>query len=224
MEGIRMKKVILMTIVAALVATAFMSCVSQPKKDDDKTAKPTLAPPPPPQIIEHKTSDFGGNVPKWVEKTALEMEKDKEYEDYYVFIVDESGQNLDGLKTYSKNFVAADAVARMVSNRVESKFVGAAAGDKDMLETYMEQVVKNVSQAQFSGLRVNDEFWVKKRYFMQDGSVDKEEYRYLFLITVPRKSIDDAVRNGFDKAPKPKTEEEKAAVDRVKDAWGEGLE
>jgi len=112
----------------------------------------------------------------------------------------------------------------MVSSRVESKFVGAAAGDKDMLETYLEQVVKNVSKAEYSGLRVNDEFWVKKRYFTQEGAVEKEEFRYLFLITVPKKSIDDAIKGGFNKAPKPKTAEEKAAVDRVKDAFGEGMD
>jgi len=216
-----MKRLIVLAITALLIGAFFVGCVSQQKGDN--TAKPTLAPPPPPQIIEHKTSDFGGQPPKWVEKTALELEKEKEYDQFYVFIIDESGKNLDGLKTYAKNFVAADAVAKMVSVRVESKFVGAAAGDKDMLETYMENVVKTVSKANFSGLRVNDEFWVKKRYFNQDGSVDKEEYRYLFLITVPRKAIDDAVKNGFD-AVKPETKEEKAAVDRVKDAWGTGLD
>ncbi len=219
-----MKKMLVLAIMALLVGAFFMGCGSTPPENKQgDTAKPTLPPPPPPQIIEHKTSDFGGNPPRWVEKTALEMEKDKEYEGYYVFIVDEAGQNLDGLKTYAKNFVAADTIARMVSTRVEAKFVGAAAGDKDMLETYMENVVKSVSKASFSGMRVNDEFWVKKRYFTQDGSVDREEYRYLFLITVPRKSIDDAIKNGFD-AVKPVTKEETAAVDRVKEAWGEGLD
>lgn len=218
-----MKKMIVLAIMALLVGAFFVGCVSNPPEKQGDTAKPTLPPPPPPQIIEHKLSDFGGQPPAWVSKTALELEKTKEYENFYVFIVDEPGQNLDGLKTYAKNFVAASEVARMVSTRVEAKFVGAAAGDKDMLETYMENVVKTVSKANFSGMRVNDEFWVKKRYFTQDGSVDKEEYRYLFLITVPRKAIDDAVKNGFD-SNKPVTKEETAAVDRVKSAWGEGLD
>jgi len=217
-----MKKSIIFGLLLVLLAGAFfVGCVSQPAKED--TAKPTLAPPPPPQIIESKVSDFGGKVPDWLDKTVLELEKDKTYDGFYVFVVDESGKNLDGLKTYAKNFVAADAVAKMVSTRVESKFVGAAAGDKDMLETYMENVVKTVSKANYSGLRVNDEFWVKKRYFNQDGSVDKEEYRYLFLITVPKKAVDDAVKNGFDSV-KPVTKEETAAVDRVKNAWGDGLD
>lgn len=225
-----MKRIITLLSVLAIFMLA-LGCVSQPPvaaeptpPPPEPTAAPTPPPPPPPQIIEHKTSDFGGSVPEWVNMTAIELEEMEEYTDYYVFIEDNpGGKDLQGLKMWAKKFSAADSVAGMVSNRVQSKFVGAAAGDKDMLETYMEQVVKSVSEAEFSGLRTNDEFWVKKRYFDQDGNVEKEEYRYLFLITVPRKAIGDAVKRALDETV-PETEEERTAMDRVKDSWGEGLD
>lgn len=223
-----MKKVIILLLTLVLFF-GFVACVSDPAPAPEKTPKPgptpkpTLPPPPPPQIIEHKTSDFGGSVPNWVDKTALQLEKDPEFDGYYVFIADSSGKDLDGVKIWATNYMVQDQISRMVSNRVQSKFVGAAAGDADMLETYMESVVKSVSQAEFSGVRTNDEFWVRKRYFDQQGNVDYEEYRYLFLITVPRKAIDDAIERSLD-GTKPKTEEEVSAMDRVKDAWGEGLD
>jgi hypothetical protein len=176
-------------------------------------------PPPPPQIIEHKTSDFGGSIPDWVTMTALELEQAEQFKDHYVFIEDHpGGKDLQGLKLWAKNFSAASSIASMVSNRVKSKFVGAAAGDADMLETYMEQVVKSVSEAEFSGLRTNDDFWVRKRYFNQDGTIEKEEYRYLFLLTVPRKSINDAIAMAMD-GVKPDSAEEVTAMDRVKESW-----
>lgn len=220
---------ILFVLTVLVVVLGLVACVSgpepaatQPPKPKD-TPAPTAPPPPPPQIIEHKTSDFGGSVPEWVTKTALELEQDDEFSDYYVFIEDHpGGKDLQGLKIWAKNFSAASSIAAMVSNRVKSKFVGAAAGDANMLETYMEQVVKTVSEAEFSGMRINDEFWVKKRYFLDDGSVEKEEYRYLFLITVPRKAINDAIKRAFDEAV-PETAEERSAMDRVKDAWGDDL-
>ncbi|MBN2738480.1 MAG: hypothetical protein JXR70_15980 [Spirochaetales bacterium] len=223
-----MKKLIILFLALALFG-AMVACVSEPPpapvvtEKPEPTPEPTLPPPPPPQIIEHKTSDFGGNVPNWVDKTALQLEKDPEFNGYYVFIIDQSGKDLNGVKIWATNFVAQDQISRMISNRVQSKFVGAAAGDSDMLETYMESVVKSVSQAEFSGVRINDEFWIKKRYFDQEGNVDYEEYRYLFLITVPKKDINDAIERAFD-GTKPKTEEEKSAMDRVKDAFGEGLD
>lgn len=219
-----MKRIIVLLAVLAVFALS-LACPSGPKPEPVKptpvpvTPKPTPPPPPPPQIIEHKTSDFGGAVPEWVTKTALELEAEDQFKDYYVFIEDmPGGQSLQGLKTMARDFNAKDAVASMVSTRVKSKFVGALAGDENAVETYMEKVVKSVSQAEFSGMRVVEDFWVKKRYFNQQGEVEKEEYRYLFLITVPRKAISDAIQRSLD-GTKPESKEEKTAIDRVKEAW-----
>jgi len=222
-------KRILAILSVLLIVGLMVGCISGPKEKPVATAKPaatpapTPPPPPPPQIIEHKNTDFGGNVPEWVTKTAMDLEAEKTYADYYVFVEDQSGKDLQGVQLWANKFVINDAIAGMVSNRVKSKFVGAAAGDADQLETYMEQVVKSVSEADFSGVRVIDKFWVKKRYFKQDGEVDYEEYRYLFLVTVPKKAINDAIKRAFEDTPKPETKEEKSAADRVSEAWGEGL-
>ena len=113
-------------------------------------------------------------------------------------------------------------IARMVATRVESKFAGAAVGDKDMLETYMEQVVKSLSVAEFSRVVIEDEFWIKK----QSKKSGEVEYRYLFLVTVPKSEIEAAIERVFGDAAskvKPKTEEETAARDRVKEAFKEGF-
>jgi len=223
-----MKRILVLLAVLAVFAFV-LACVSQPRVEPVKatpvpaTPVPTPPPPPPPQIIEHKTSDFGGQVPDWLTKTVLEMEKESEFKDYYVFIIDEpGGKSLQGLKTYAENFDRDGAVAQMVSTRVKSKFVGALAGDIDMVESYMEKVVKSVAEAEFSGMRTVEDFWVKKRYFTNTGDVEKEEFRYLMLVTVPRKAINDAINRALD-GNKPETKEEKSAVDRVKEAWGDGM-
>lgn len=165
-------------------------------------------------VVDHKTMDFGGQVPQWVTKTTSDLEKN-EYPDHYVFLIDQVGEDLQGLELWSKNFAAASDIARMVETRVQDKFVGAAAGDMDGLEGYMEQVVKSTSNARYSGVRTEDSFWIKKRY-----NDDREEFRYVFLITVPRKQIDDAIKRAFDETEKPKSEEKQTAVDRVKEAFG----
>ena len=173
-------------------------------------------------IVDHKTKDFGGNVPRWVTRTPLQLQQEDMYKDYYVFIEDSIGKDLDGIKLWSTNFAINANIARMVATRVESRFAGAAVGDKDMVETYMENVVKSVSAATFSRVVVEDEFWIKKQS-KKSGDV---EYRYLFLVTVPRSEIEAAIERAFgeqDEANKPKTEEEKVARDRVKEAFKEGF-
>jgi hypothetical protein len=173
-------------------------------------------------IVDHKTKDFGGSVPRWVEKTPLQLQKEDMYKDYYVFIEDQIGKDLDGIKIWAQNFSINANIARMVTTRVQARFAGAAVGDKDMVETYFENVVKSMSEASFSRVVVEDEFWIKK----QSKKSGEVEYRYLFLATVPRDEIDRAIQRAFADAEadsKPKTEEEKVARERVKEAFDEGF-
>jgi hypothetical protein len=221
-----MKKILSLLIVLVLLM-AFFSCggpkVSEPTPEPEPTVKPTPPPPPPPQIIEHRNTDFGGGIPDWVEMTAIDLEKLPEFEKYYVLIEDHTGKSREGVEMWAKKFSAMGALAALVQNKVRDKFVGAAAGDKDFIETYMEEVVKSVSEGEFAGFREQDKFWVRKRYFDQDGNIDHEEFRYLFLLTVPKKEIADAVKRAFD-GTSPDTEEEVSAKERVLDAWGDGFD
>ena len=221
-----MKKILSVLIVLVLIWAIF-GCgspqVTEPTPEPQATLKPTPPPPPPPQIIEHRNTDFGGGVPEWVEMTATEIEALPEYEGFFVIIEDQTGQSREGVEMWAKKFSAMGALASLISNKVRDKFVGAAAGDKDFIETYMEEVVKSVSEGEFAGFREKDKFWVRKRYFDQDGNVDHEEFRYLFLLTVPKKEISDAVKRAFG-GVKPDTAEEISAKERVEEAWGDGFD
>jgi hypothetical protein len=199
----------------------------QPKEEATAEAKPEPKKEEPVKveewvIVDHKTKDFGGNVPNWVTKTPLQLQKEDIYQDYYVFIEDQTGKDLEGVKLWATGFSINSAISRMVATRVQNRFAGAAVGDKDMVETYMEQVVKTVSEASFSNVRVEDEFWVKR----QNKTGGEIEYRYLFLVTVPKTQIEAAIERAFgdaDEQEKPKTEEEKVARERVKEAFEEEL-
>jgi len=172
-------------------------------------------------IVDHKTKDFGGQVPDWVTKSASELEAMPKYKDSYVFVDDQIGKDLEGLKLWARGFSIGSQIARIVSTRVEDKFTGAAAGDRNALETYMEQVVKSVAAAQYSGARVEEDFWIKR----QRVSDKSEDYRYLFLVTVPRKQIDDAIARALkdaDQAAKP-TPDKQTAINRVKESFDKGL-
>jgi hypothetical protein len=164
------------------------------------------------KIIDHKNKGLGGDVPAWCFASTFDLETQSDFEDSYVFKIEENGQSLDGLKAWASGFSVPTEIARFVSTRVMNKFVGAQVGDKDMVESYMENVTKSLAQAQFSGARKRDDYWVKKR----EG--EETYFTYLLLVTAPRDLIDDAIDQALSaesERSKPKTEEEKVARDRV---------
>ncbi len=205
-------------LLMAAVVLFVVGCASGPK---EKKAEVAVSAAPQYIIVDHKTKDFGGTVPDWVTKSATELEAMPKYKETYVFVDDQIGKDLEGLKLWARGFSIGSQIARIVSTRVEDKFTGAAAGDRNALETYMEQVVKSVASAQYSGARVEEDFWVKR----QKVADKSEDYRYLFLVTVPRKQIDDAIARALkdaDQAAKP-TPDKQTAINRVKEAFDKGL-
>jgi hypothetical protein len=212
----KMQKYAYLVLATVIVAIVAIGCAGEPEKEPVEVTAP-----PEYEIIDHKTRDFGGQVPQWVTKSASELESESRYQEFYVFMDDQVGQDLEGLKLWARGFSISSEIARLVSTRVEDKFVGAAAGDRNALETYLEEVVKSVSEAQYSGARVEEDFWVKRR----KNSDNTEDYRYLFLVTVPKQQIDDAIRRAIEAADREDrpTPDKQTAIDRVKAAFDEGL-
>jgi hypothetical protein len=130
------------------------------------------------------------------------------------------------VKAWTRSFTAATEVARMVQTRVMNKFAGAQVGDKDMVETYMEEVAKILAVAEYAGARKKDDFWIYRQYYDDNGKPDEKSYTYYMLYTVPKEQIDAAIDRALDaqsQQQKPKTEEEQAARERVKELFSEGL-
>jgi len=220
-----MKKLWLVVGVIAMVAFVF-ACAGGAKARAPKGEIKVEPKVYPPKVIEHKGTAFGTDVPNWVFEEQSDLEKQKEYKDLYVFKFEQTGKDLEGLKAWTRSFTAATEVARMVSTRVMNKFVGAQVGDKDMVETYMEEVAKILSVAEYAGARQKADFWVLQQYYDENGKPTEKRYRYLLLYTVPREQIDAAIQRALDQQnnkSKPKTEEEQTARERVKELFSEGL-
>ncbi len=207
----------MVVVVVTGIVLLLGACVSSPKVE-----KPQMIQEAKPEVIDdqyHGTRE----TPDWVFMEPDEIANN--VKDYYVFKFMRSGKDLDGLRLWTRGFVASSEIARLVSVKVKDKFVGAAAGDKDKLETYMEEVVKSVSKAQFSGARKKASYWWLIRKVNTDGTVE-EKYEYFMLYYVPKDQIDQAIKRALeeaDKRVKPKSEEEVTARERVKEAFGKGL-
>ena len=212
-------------VVATLLVIA--GCGSKPEPVPESVTAGVPAPiARRPDVLDHRNYRFGRDIPEWVVLDANELEQEAQYSDVYVFKFESPrSQSLQGAELWTRNFTAAADIAQTVRNRVQVKFAGAAVGDMDMVESYMEQVVLAFSDAQFSGYQRTADYWMQMRYYTPEGRVDEDAYSYYALYTIPRNTLDRMIRDALANADRnqPASEEEQSARDRVKEAFENGL-
>jgi len=212
------KKIVLTTAVVLF----FVSCggAPQPAKPDPVT-NPAIQEQE--VIISYQDKDIGVPIPAWVRTSELDLQNSPDYKDFYVFKFMEEGQDLRGAQLAAERLQAAPAIASQVNQRVQAKFVGAEVGDRNLMEAYMENVVKSLSDAQLNGLRIQN-FWTKVRVTDPDGRV-RDVFRVRVLATVPKQTLDTLIRRALDgtERERPLTEGQRAARARVRQAIEEGF-
>jgi hypothetical protein len=223
-------KKILSVLLIALAVISIVGCVSKPA--------PVPAPKPmetvlTPDILEHKGTALGANVPSWVmsyvEGGAQAIEKLPEYKGKYVIILDGEGNSRIGAQTIMDNMEAPVQIAKYLSTRVEQKFAGAQVGDRNEVQEYFENVVKLVASARFSGFETGPDWWVYLQYYKpgakSKAEVERRTYRVIRIYSISR----DILQKQLDKylndaeAAAAKTPEKQRAIDAVQGAFYEGF-
>ncbi|MBU0936326.1 MAG: hypothetical protein KKC64_11955 [Spirochaetes bacterium] len=219
-----MKKVILVLVVVMTLAS-LIGCASKPA---EMTAPLTVATYPP-QILEHPGTAWGTNPPQWileyVSKGYKAVERMPDYEGQFVVIVNEEGESRDGASLAAARMNSQTRISAFMETRVRDTFAGAQVGDKDMIETYMERVVKSVSEASFNGFLMEDETWAYMQEFTTEGEPDRRVYRVYQLWTINKEALERQLQEILDgaEALEPKTPEKERAIEAVQNAFYEGF-
>ncbi len=223
-----MKK-ILSALLVVLAVFVVASCASAPKADAPKVAEAVITP----DILEHKGTALGANVPAWImsyiESGASAVEKLPEYKGKYVVVIDAEGQSKQGTLTAMDNMDAPVQIARYLSTRVQAKFAGAQVGDRDQLQEYFENVVKTVSEAKFSGFMPGPDWWVYLQYYKPGAKtkaeVDRRVYRVIKLYSIDQNILQKQLEKYLNdvEAAVAKTPEKQRAIDAVQSAFYEGF-
>ncbi|MGP1594429.1 MAG: hypothetical protein ACTTH8_04195 [Treponema sp.] len=172
-----------------------------------------------PEIVDHKNLKWGNPPPEWVTKERVEIEAMAQYKDLRIFKFEsEKSKDLEGALLWMKNFTAMSDIAREIQTRVRDAAAAAAVGNKDGLESYMEQVVSSLSEATINGLKEEGNYWVLRRHFKADGEVEGDFYTVSVLYSIPRSIIEQLIQKAIDGVAKPKTEEEVKARNLVNQA------
>lgn len=200
---IRVKSVAML----AMVATLFLvGCASNKTEEppvslrDVETTNRVAV-----EVIEHKGSALGVTaLPIWVETYILEgitgLEQLPAYKDFYCFVGEETGTNINAVTTWASLFDASSDIASTVSNRVSTLFTGSAAGSPTTeYGTYYEQIVRSAANATYSGARRVNDWWVLTRRY--DGRTAKEytqEYTAYVMYTIARDTLDRQILGILD--------------------------
>lgn len=222
-----MKKLAVMFLVA-LTLIGLVACVSAPQPGQIETILQ-------PDVLEHKGTAFGANVPSWVmayiEGGSAAVEKLAEYRGRYVVVLESSGQSRVGAQTMMDNFDITSQMARYMSTRVEQRFAGAQVGNRDEVEEYFENVVKMAAEATFTGLEPGPDWWVYLRYYKagstarNEANVERQEYRVLRIYSIDREILTEQLNRMLESVEdgEARTETEQRAIDAVQSAFYEGF-
>jgi hypothetical protein len=224
-----MKKIVgVLIVVLAVFAAA--SCVGGPSPAEGPKIDETVLTP---DILEHKGTALGANVPAWtmayIESGASGIEQLAEYKGKYVIVLDSEGASKQGTITAMDNMDAPVQIARFLSTRVQAKFAGAQVGDRDQLEEYFENVVKTVSEAKFSGFQTGPDWWVYLQYYKpgakSKSEVDRRIYRVIKVYSIDQKILQTQLDKYLSdsEAQVAKTPEKQRAIDAVQSAFYEGF-
>jgi hypothetical protein len=183
-----MKKIVYALCCAALIAS-FAGCGSDGDTKSGGTSPTVVSDVKRPDLLDHKNYTFGREVPEWVMLEQGEIEDLDRYKDDYVFKFEESGASLDGVRLWAQQFTAASTIAQQVQNRVQVKVAGANVGDRNEVGGYIEMAVKSLSDATFSGYKERENYWLKRRHYKQDGSVDRKILPTIPFTRFPRKPL-----------------------------------
>lgn len=199
------KKLITFGLILALI-TMLTSCAS--KEVEEPEAK-ELVGTVNTVVLEHKGTALGVNLlPVWVETYIYEgitgVEKLKDYQDKYCFVAEEISTDLRAGLAWAEGVNMPQTIARNVQTRVESTFSGASSGALDSeYNTYFENIVKTITDIDYSGAKEAGEWWVLVRRY--DNDVKKkytDEYRIYSLYTMDKDYLDMQIINAIDKAAK----------------------
>jgi hypothetical protein len=144
----------------------------------------------------------------------------------YIFVNKASGPNLKALLQWSAGFTVEQDLARMISARIEARFVGAAVTNPDEeYGRYFEALVINSANAAYSSAKTEERYWIKKRYLDADGAPEREGYDYYILVTTDREVLERQIRSILNRTtvePAP-TREQNTAIERLKVSFFEGF-
>ncbi|MDR2258370.1 MAG: hypothetical protein LBE14_04380 [Treponema sp.] len=211
---------------------AFSACAGEPPKiiirpeDQEKYVQGETEPS---EIINHQDKAAGKDIPEWVrlflDQGTGAVEALEAFNNRYVFIGTNRGNNFRALTHWAEGFTAAQDFPRLAAVRIEQRLTGAASlYPDDEYGEFFEALVKTASNAVYTGAVKEASFWVLRRLY-EDSLPGREQYDFFVLVTIEKNLLraqTDVLLNNITTTVPP-TRDQAAAINRVKETFFEGF-
>jgi hypothetical protein len=182
------------------------------------------------QILESQNGPGGAAIPEWLSRYfsggVREIESLGKYQDRYVFIGKIGGYNFNAMRQWAAVFSVERDLPRLIAKRIEERMVSAASFyPDDEYGDFFASLVKEASDADYSGITIEEKFWVKVQIEtkvldenLQERISTKEQYNYFILTSDDRFRMQNKIR-GIIESVKPSTppnRDQASAISRLK--------
>jgi len=183
-------------------------------------------------IIDYKNMDIGAPIPVWADLyllgNASSIESLVEFENHYVFISVNAGTNFYALGRWNAAFSAELDFARLAALRIEKRMLEAAAKyPDDEYGSYFETLIRNASDAEWTGAVRMDDFWIYRSFPDPEdpGAAGVESYDFLILVIIDKETLAGQIRPILNNAvpDTPLTRDQRNAVNRVRERFFDGF-
>ena len=183
------------------------------------------------EILDYRNSASGESIPQWLDYFLdggiAAVEQLEEFENYYVFVSMNSGNNLNALEQWNTGFSPDLDFPRLAAVRIENRFLHDARSYPDNeYGSYFLALIRSASDALWQGAVRDGDFWLLRRFYDADGVVlNWESYNYFILVKVERDVLTPQITTLLrDVRPEePLSTDQQRAVNRVVEQFFENF-
>ena len=183
------------------------------------------------KIAESRNGPGEEGVPEWVfrfyEGRLAEIEAEPRFAGRYVFVATNQGADLAALERWERNFCAGRDIVASVVHRTELRFARSAdLYPQDKFGDYFAQVIRGISNGDFSGVAREESFWVRREMAGAEGpEAFSSRFEYLLLLSIEIEALQDTIGDilGEARARIPATREQALAMAELRETFFEGF-
>jgi len=195
------------------------------------------------QIIESQSDSGEDGFPAWVrgyfDGGVTRIEALDAYRDKYVFIGKNRGDNANALQQWARGFTVAQDLPRLIVQRVERRFVAAAAlYPDDEYGEYYARMIKRISDEEYPKAVKEDIFWTKQRRIPAEAKIEEnadsetplenvtvDRYEFLLLFSIDREAFQSQIQEIMAdiKTAIAPTKDQTTAINKIRLTFFEGF-
>jgi hypothetical protein len=192
------------------------------------------------QIIESQNGPGEIAIPEWVNRyynrELRVLEASETYGERYLFVGRNRGDNFIALQQWLESFNVRYDFPALVTQRTERRLVASASlYPDDEYGDYFAKMIKEVTDSEFPGASVVQNFWVKRKMInnndevtdieLPEANTEQERYEFLVLTSIDKETFQRQIREimaGIKTTESP-TREQTAAVTKIRQSFFEGF-